>query len=46
MKNINGNNIQFAVGKDIMDENFPVIAGSEHILKSINESCRLTGKMG
>ena len=38
MKNINGNNIQFTVGKQIMQVNFPVIAGSKEILKSFNES--------
>ena len=37
MKNINGNNIQFTVGKEIMEVNFPVIAATENIVSNLTE---------
>jgi len=40
MKNIDGNNIQFSVGEEIIDENFPVIAGSRQIVESLKEVIR------
>ena len=38
MKNINGNGIQFSVGKSIIEENFPVLAGSKQIIESLNKA--------
>lgn len=38
MKNINGNDIRFSVGRSIIEENFPVIAGSKQIIESINKA--------
>jgi len=35
MKNINGNDIHFSISKDLMDENFPVIAGNQKIVEKI-----------
>ncbi len=35
MKNIDGNNIEFSLSKDIIKENFPVVAGSKIIVNSI-----------
>ncbi len=35
MKNINGNALQFPVGKELIEVNFPVIAGSEKIIESL-----------
>jgi len=37
MKNINGNDIQFSIDEKISEENFPVIAGSERIIESLQE---------
>jgi myo-inositol-1(or 4)-monophosphatase len=37
IKNINGNDIQFSVGKEIIEENFPVIAGTEDIVKTVTD---------
>lgn len=34
MKNIDGNNIHFKIGREIIEVNYPVIAGSKEILKS------------
>ncbi len=34
MKNINGNDIHFSISKDLMDENFPVIAGNQKIVET------------
>ena len=35
IKNINGNDIHFSISKDLMDENFPVIAGNQKIVEKI-----------
>ncbi len=35
MKNIDGNDIQFSVGEEIIKENFPVIAGSRPIIEAL-----------
>ena len=35
IKNINGHDIQFSVGEKIIEENFPVIAGSKEIVESL-----------
>ena len=35
MKNINGKEIQFRIRKEIIEENFPVIAGSHNIYESL-----------
>ena len=40
MKNIDGNNIQFSVGEEIINENFSVIAGSIQIVESLKEVIR------
>jgi myo-inositol-1(or 4)-monophosphatase len=37
LKNINGNDIQFSVGEKIIEENFPVIAGSKEIVESLRK---------
>lgn len=37
MKNINGNDIQFSLGQEIINENFPVVAGSPGIVNLILE---------
>ncbi len=37
MKNIDGNDIKFSVGEEIIEENFPVIAGSKQIVDSLKE---------
>lgn len=37
MKNIDGNDIQFSIGEEIIEENFPVIAGSRQIVESLKE---------
>jgi myo-inositol-1(or 4)-monophosphatase len=36
MKNINGNDIQYSIGEKIINENFPVIAGSMQIVESLS----------
>jgi myo-inositol-1(or 4)-monophosphatase len=38
MKNIDGNDIQFSIREEIVEENFPVIAGSTLIIKSLLEA--------
>jgi myo-inositol-1(or 4)-monophosphatase len=38
MKNINGNDIRFSVGEQIIEENFPVIAGTNQIVRSLTAS--------
>ena len=38
MKNIDGNDIHFSVGEEIIEENFPVIAGSRQIIESLKEA--------
>ena len=35
MKNIDGNDIQFSIGEELVEENFPVITGSRQIVESI-----------
>jgi len=35
MKNINGNDIHFSISKDLIDENFPVIAGNKKIVEQV-----------
>jgi len=35
MKNINGNDIHFSIGKDLIKENFPVIAGNRNIVEQV-----------
>lgn len=37
MKNIDGNDIKFSIGESIIEENFPVIAGSKQIVESLKE---------
>lgn len=37
MRNLNGYDIQFILGKEIMEVNFPVIAGSENIVRNLSE---------
>jgi myo-inositol-1(or 4)-monophosphatase len=37
MKNIDGNDLQFSVGEEIIEENFPVIAGNRQIVDSLKE---------
>lgn len=37
MKNINGNDIQYSVRKELIQENFPVIAGSPEIIESLKK---------
>lgn len=37
MKNINGDEIHFSLNEGIINENFPVIAGSEEIIKSLRK---------
>jgi len=37
MKNLNGDNLQFTVGKKIMEVNYPVIAGTENIVRNLSE---------
>ena len=37
MRNMNGYDIQFIIGKEIMEVNFPVIAGSENIIRNVSE---------
>lgn len=37
MKNINGNDIKFSIGEEIMLENFPVIAGTRQVINSLKE---------
>ena len=35
MKNVNGNDIHFSISKDIIGENFPVVAGNKKIVEQI-----------
>jgi myo-inositol-1(or 4)-monophosphatase len=37
MKNVNGENIRFSISKEILNENFPVIAGNKSIIKSLTD---------
>jgi fructose-1,6-bisphosphatase/inositol monophosphatase family enzyme len=37
IKNINGNDIQFSLGEEIIKENFSVIAGSKEIVESLKK---------
>jgi fructose-1,6-bisphosphatase/inositol monophosphatase family enzyme len=35
MKNINGNDIHFSISKELIEENFPVIAGNKKVVEQI-----------
>jgi fructose-1,6-bisphosphatase/inositol monophosphatase family enzyme len=37
MKNINGNDIQYSIGEDLVNENFPVIAGCPQVVASLQK---------
>jgi len=38
IKNVNGNDIHFSIGKSIIEENFPVIAGASQIIESMKQA--------
>lgn len=38
MKNINGKDVQFSIEGSIIEENFPVMAGSKQIIESLNKA--------
>jgi len=42
IKDIHGNEIQFIVGKELIEENFPVIAGSVQIVESLKKIVQQT----
>jgi myo-inositol-1(or 4)-monophosphatase len=37
MKDINGNEIEFLINKDIVDRNFPVVAGPREVMETLKE---------